>query len=46
MRDAVRGARQGMEALLVSRDATTLARDLAAIATQLSAVLGAPAHTS
>jgi hypothetical protein len=46
MRDAVRGARQGMEALLVSRDATTLARDLAAIATQLSAALGAPAHTS
>ncbi len=46
MRDAVRAARQGVESGLVSRDPTTLARDLAAIATQLSAALGAPARTS
>ena len=46
MRDAVRAARQGMEARLASRDPTTLARDLAAIATQLSVALEAPPRTS
>lgn len=46
LRDAVRAAHHGMDTAVVSRDPTTLARDLAAVASQLSATLEAQARTS
>jgi hypothetical protein len=39
LRDAVRDARHGVEQVIVTRDPTTVPRDLAAVATNLSAVL-------
>ena len=39
LRDALRDARHGVEQVIVTRDPTTVPRDLAAVATNLSAVL-------
>jgi hypothetical protein len=45
LRDAVRDARRGVEALVVSGEATALARDLGAIAARLSDTLSPPTPT-
>jgi hypothetical protein len=46
LRDAVRGARRGMDELVVSRDPAAMANGLQALATELIAVLDAAGQTT